>query len=312
MRIGFDKADFDQLAELWNSFYPAKYRIDAEILRQNSVDSHLFDWGASMIETEGDDAFAFVIVKKSAASLYRGPDPDQAHLSAIAFKHPTQAIDLLSASKKILINRGVYRIVFGQDSRHFFPGCPLEATSLRDLLMVEGFESGTEQFDLEYDLTNYVEEVALPKDAKVRPIQPEESSVLREFLEREFPGRWRYDVMAKIDLEERSDFVDGLWVDEKLEGFSFTQDSSHRFPIAGGVWRQSLGASWGTLGPIGVSKSLRGKGYGNALLSESLHGLKRLGVRNCLIDWTTLVDFYGKHGFVPTHSYNSYTLMLNP
>ncbi len=311
MRIGFDKANFDQLAELWNAFYPEKYRIDADILRQNSVDSHLFDWGASIIEVEDNQVVAFAIVKKSAASLYRGPDPDQAHLSAIAFKHPNHAIDLFSESKKILLNRGVYRVIFGQDSRHFFPGCPLEANTLRDFLMVEGFESGVEQFDLQYDLANYVEEVPIPENARIRPVQLEEASILREFLEREFPGRWRYDTLAKIGLEERSDFVDGLWIDERLEGFSFTQDSSHKFPIAGGVWRQSLGPDWGTLGPIGISKSFRGKGYGNALLSESLLGLKRLGVRNCLIDWTTLVDFYAKHGFVPTHTYNSYTLQLN-
>jgi len=60
---------------------------------------------------------------------------------------------------------------------------------------------------------------------------------------------------------------------------------------------------WGQLGPIGVSKDARGKGYGGALLDAGLRYLRDQGVRGCVIDWTDLVDFYGKFGFKPYREY---------
>lgn len=322
MRIGFDKANFDQLAALWNDVYPEKFAVDAEILRRNTVDSHLFDWGSSIIEVDNGVPIAFLAVKKSAAPLFRGPDPDQAHITALAFRNPLCAVDLMSYAKKLLLNRGVYKLIFGQDTRHFFPGCPEEMSSLRDFLMVEGFEEGSEQVDLEADLAQYdpPSDVLMPLSSypgleaesgpSVKPISDEHRDLLREFLEREFPGRWRYDTFAKISEEERSDFVYGLFIDGRIEGFAITQDWTHRLPIAGCVWRKNLGDQWGGLGPIGVSKSLRGQGYGDALLAASLLGLKQRGVRRCIIDWTNLVDFYGKHGFDVSRRYKTFTLQL--
>jgi predicted N-acetyltransferase YhbS len=60
---------------------------------------------------------------------------------------------------------------------------------------------------------------------------------------------------------------------------------------------------WGQLGPIGVSQDTRGKGYGGALLDAGLRYLRDQGVRGCVIDWTDLVDFYGKFGFKPYRKY---------
>lgn len=324
MRLGFDRADFDKLAGLWNEFYPEKFRIDSELLRLNTIDSHLFDWGASIIESDEDGPVAFVAVKKSAASLYRGPDPDQAHITGLAYRSAPAMVDLLSYTKKLLANRGVFKLYFGQDTRHFFPGCPVDSPSLRDFLIVEGFEEDGDQMDLELDLREY----AVPRSSLaqlggypgcpapqsdlpyVRAIEENDREALRAFLEREFPGRWRYDVFAKIASEERSDFVYGLWIDGRIEGFAMTQDFTHRLPIGGGAWRLSLGLRWGSLGPIGVSKALRGKGLGNALLAAGLSGLKLRGVENCVIDWTTLETFYEKHGFQPTRRYTSFALNL--
>jgi predicted N-acetyltransferase YhbS len=60
---------------------------------------------------------------------------------------------------------------------------------------------------------------------------------------------------------------------------------------------------WGQLGPIGVSKDVRGKGYGGCLLDASLLHLHMRGIRGCVIDWTDLVNFYGKFGFKPYREY---------
>jgi predicted N-acetyltransferase YhbS len=65
--------------------------------------------------------------------------------------------------------------------------------------------------------------------------------------------------------------------------------STHWFPL--------LGNAWGGLGPIGIAASHRGRGLGLALLAAGLQHLRTQGVEQAIIDWTDLVDFYGRFGF---------------
>lgn len=320
MRLGFDRANFDGLADLWNRVAPPMFAMSSEQIRLCTTDSPLFDWGASLIEIEDGVPTAFIAVKRSAASLFSGPDADTHHITALAFTSPIQAIDLMSYVKQLLRNRGAYSLRFGGDHQHVFPGCPTEWQTLKDFLVVEGFEEGPEQFDVESDIASFHAMPflhALMEQGKlvyeVRQAQLEDIPHLLMFLDREFPGRWYFDTKRKVEREERSDFVHILCRlgEPQVLGFSITQDGSHRFPIAGAVWKQSLGPNWGTLGPIGIAKSLRGKGLGGALLAGSLDMLRRQGVQKCLIDWTTLVEFYGQYGFSPTRKYVSMTLPLD-
>ncbi|HVL38020.1 MAG TPA: GNAT family N-acetyltransferase [Fimbriimonadaceae bacterium] len=330
MRIGFQEAKVNDLVELWKECYPEKYWVSPELFKANTIESPLFDWGASSVELGiNGTPLGFVVVKKCASPrLWKGQDPDQAHVCACAFKEPQVGVDLFSFVKRLLRNRGIYRLVFGQDSRHFFPGCPSDCQSLRDFLIIEGFQEGAEAVDLERDVTDYAPPPAVAiesgahsneyalrdregAEATVRPIAQEDQAALRIFLNREFPGRWAYDTLNKIDLEERSDFVYGLFYEGTLHGFATTQDWTHRLPVGGGVWNLALGDRWGALGPIGVSRRVRGKGLGNGLLAAALNGLRERGARRTIIDWTALAPFYERHGFEITRTYRSFVLRLD-
>ena len=316
MPLAFQEADFEVLAEAWNACHPKRYAVTPELLRANSVESPVFDWGASLIEYGINGKIAgFALVKRSAASLYPGPNPDDSHLSGIVYTDPKFGVDLLEHVKKVLRQRGSYRLVFGQDSRHFFPGCPSDHSTLKDFLTVEGFETGGEAHDVAMDLAEYeppkgVAET-MKKGLEVRPIEHAEASMLDQFLGREFSGRWRYDVAQSVEREGRADFVYGLFVDGELGGFAFTQCSNCKMPIGGAVFLSDLGDNWCSLGPIGVAKGLRGNGYGDALLAGALLQMKAAGRRRCVIDWTGLLDWYGKHGFQPFRSYRSAVLKLD-
>lgn len=316
MRLSWQHADFEALASLWNSTVPAKYPIDAELLKQNTIDSPVFDWGASAIEVMDDQILGFIAVKRSAnPQLYRGPSYDQSHISALVCVNGESGVDLIAHAKGVLRPRGVDKLVFGQDSRHFWPGCPTDCPRLTSLLMVSGFEPSADAHDLESDLSAYddsaYDEALTKASARVRICTDTDRPALSQFLRKEFPGRWEYDVKHKIEVEARTDFVMLLDVAGSIEGFALLQNASHRVPIAGATWRGSLGQNWATLGPIGVSRGVRGKGLGDALLGKSLGTLRDSGHRRCLIDWTTLVDWYGKHGFTVTRTYTPMTLRLD-
>jgi len=290
MKRSFRDADFDRLAAFWNGCAPEKYWIDGEQLRLNTVDSPVFDWGASCIEDADGEILGFVSIKKSAATLYPGPDQDVAHLSAMR-------------------NRGFTRLQFGQDSRHFFPGCPIDYPALSSFLTVEGFSEGGEVVDLERSLIGYENPYPTPQGDEMRAVTASDLPALVEFFDREFPARWKYDTMKKVEIEGPS-CVFALFHGSRIDGFALVQDSSNKAPIGGAVWHVSLGPNWGALGAIGVSKEMRGRGSGIALLGCALEYLRDRGVDQCIIDWTGLIDFYGKHGFLPSRRYKSMSLAL--
>jgi len=310
MKVSFRDVDFEQLAEFWNGFYPERYRINADLLRLNTVDSPVFDWGASCVQMGDGEMIGFVIVKKSPARLYKASDPDQAHLGAIGFCDPHYGVDLLADLKELLRNRGASKIVFGQDSRHFFPGCPEDFSALTGFLMVEGFVGTGVACDLERDLSSYENPYPIPEGDELRVVEEKDIPALNEFFSREFPDRWRYDVMKKVEIEGPS-CVFGLFHGNRVDGFALIQHNEHRAPIGGAVWRDDLGDNWGSLGPIGVSAALRGRGSGHALLGEALAHLRNKGAQRSIIDWTGLVDFYGRHGFEVTRRYRYLSLSLD-
>lgn len=325
MRQTFRKADFRALEATWNTFYPPRYRVDAEAIERHTIGCPLFDWGASMIDSVENRALAFVAIKRSATpKCFAGMDPDQAHLSAVAYLDPADGVDLFAEVKRTLKNRGFTKIVVGQDIDHFFSGCPDDCCNLKSFLMIEGFEEGGENVDLERDLGDYTPPAGSldplgawpgnPSTAKEKPyvaeMKPDDREALLTFLKREFPGRWTHDTMSKLEREACTDFVYLLWVEGKVEGFASTQNWTHVGPSCGAVWHLDLGEHWGALGPIGVSASVRGRGLGNALLGAALQGLHLRGVRRTIIDWTGLVDFYGGHGFEVARRHRSYELAL--
>jgi predicted N-acetyltransferase YhbS len=311
-RIDFRGADFAALADLWNRFYPPKFALDADLLRQNTVGSPLFDWGASSIMVDGDRPTAFVAIKKSAARLYKGPDPDEAHLTALAYDESSDAVDLLGFSKSLLRNRGASRLAFGRDSRHFFPGCPEEVGAICGFLTVEAFDKSRETFDLTRDLSDYVNPAKPVDKGEFRRLRPEDRTSMNRFFQRSFPHRWAYDVAEKIAVDGIEASVFGLLLDGEVQGFALLQDWTHSLCIGGAVWRAGLGENWGSLGPIGIAESIRKQGLGDALLGAALEDLKARGVRRCIIDWTGLVDFYGRHGFNVENTYRYSQLSLEP
>ncbi|MEQ1935260.1 MAG: GNAT family N-acetyltransferase, partial [Fimbriimonadaceae bacterium] len=225
------------------------------------------------------------------------------------FQDPQIGVDMMQFCKQILIQRGIDHLVFGQDIDHFFPGCPLDHGGLKDFLLIEGFDEGEPVSDLVMDLAEYSYS---PKvDADIRSCTEADIAALDAFLGNAFPGRWRFDCLRKISHEGKSQFVDLLWIDGAVMGFSVTQTQECQLPIAGAVWARFHGDNWCALGPIGVSQAVRGQGFGDALLGASLARLRASGNRVCLIDWTSLTDWYGKHGFKPASTYLTFSLTLS-
>lgn len=302
MRIALDQADFAELAGHWEAVYGARFRVSPDLLRMKTLGCPTYEPAYSYAEP----GQGFVAVKRSSSELYPGPDPSRWHLCALA-----GTAEFIGRALAELGRVPAGSLAFGQDSSHLLPGCPLESPMGLALRSAGFIPSGVE-VDLERDLGDFTYDSRFdpPTGVELRWVEQRDVPDLEAFLAQEFPGRWRHDVMSKIEVEGRSDMVMGLFVGGRCEGFALTQQEGCLAPIGGAVWLADLGPSWGSLGPIGVSQAVRGMKLGGAVLHHGLWGLHQRGARQTIIDWTTLVEFYGREGFVPTRRYETLVLPL--
>lgn len=294
-------SDLGSTIQLWNHVLPNKFRTTPEQFLLNTTDSGLVVDEATRFDEDG-----FVVVKRSGYGLFDGPEPTWYHIHCLISPDDAARAQLLDHALGVVRGLGATKVFYGQDLRHFFPGPPVECTELQQTLENAGFQKGGECVDLERDMVDYTVPAGVFEragNAEFRACTADDVPLLAEFLNREFPRRWKYDVLRKIELENRPDIVFGVFVDGVCEGFALTQEAGCKVPIAGAVWNPDLGPQWGSLGPIGVSERVRGRGLGNAILAFGLQGLHERGARRSIIDWTTLIEFYGIHGFEVNRRY---------
>ncbi len=243
-----------------------------------------------------------------------GTPPQTGWIDAIAVASIAQrrgiGSALLAWAEEWLRAQGCTRFRLGGSLHPFAPGYPVELANAAFFLK-RGYaaRAGDSQVcDLARDLDDWqpTPRTTRGDSITIRPAQRGDELAIRQFFKREFPDRWRFELEEFVRERGRwSDYI-VLFTERGVDGFArLTFEDSER-PIER-FYPQRLPRPWGQLGPLGVSKDVRGKGYGGALLDAALSHLRDRGVRGCVIDWTGLVDLYGKFGFKP---YRWYTMML--
>lgn len=290
-----DSGDLPAFADAWAGIYGERFRISAADIQRQALDHPLF-----MAEASGGNGHAWIALKRPPQGrLFIGDRSDRVHITAWAGSSWEAMNEVL---QQALVRAQCGDAVFGQDHDHIWPGAPQHLWPKFD-----GWSLSGDAHDVERNLEGYEPYegclAPLTGDTLVRQARSEDSRALEAFLAEEFPGRWHYDGMRKLRSEPEE--LDLLFRGEECIGFSITQSPSTAHPVSGAMWRHSLGENWRTLGPIGVSAKVRGQGLGHALLGASLQRLAQSGGKRCLIDWTTLVDFYGRHGFESARKYRT-------
>ena len=203
---------------------------------------------------------------------------------------------LLTWAEGWLQAQGCTRIRLGGSLRPFAPGIPT-ATGAEAFFARRGYIESATDYDMAANLATYTRPASVREvDAAARPAQRGQEEQLLGFLLREFPGRWRYEAEEYLATGGRiSDFM-LLWTARGVDGCCRMTFEDSAWPMER-FYPYRLPRPWGQVGSIGISADCRGKGYGAALLDAALRRLHNNGVNGCVIDWTGLVEFYGKFGF---------------
>jgi GNAT superfamily N-acetyltransferase len=211
---------------------------------------------------------------------------------------------LLKWAEDWLRDNGCTSARLGGSLRPFAPGVPTELDA--DFFRAQGYAaraSSAETWDLGLDLREYVSPAFVRAEHLIlRSARETDIAALHAFLEREFPGRWRYELEQHgRDGARISDYM----ILESERGIDacclMTLEDSQR-PVER-FYPSPLPRPWGQTGSIGVSADRRNAGYGSALLDASLRNLRARGVRGCIIDWTDLAAYYERFGFKRQRSY---------
>jgi GNAT superfamily N-acetyltransferase len=226
---------------------------------------------------------------------------------AVAPDHQRRGLGnaLLAWAEARLREQGVTDVQLGGSVRSVVPALPVELAN-EPFFAKRGFTRAGAQpyvWDVGRDLRGYASpECVQPTDGEALPGQPGQEGDLLRFLEREFPGHWRVDLEDFLHLGGRiGDYV-LLWTSRGVDGFCKLTFGDSVQPLER-YYPYGLPQPWGQLGPIGVSADCRGKGYGAAIMDAGLRRLGEAGVIGCLIDWTSIVDFYARFGFAPHRQY---------
>jgi GNAT superfamily N-acetyltransferase len=220
---------------------------------------------------------------------------------------------LLEWAEDWLQARGRTRIRLGGGICPFAPGVAAEWNV--PFFRAHGYAPRDENPSVQ-DFGRDLREYASPSFLRVvagdcRPAQAGDVNGLREFLTREFPGRWLYEFEQHLRDGAR---VGDYMLLETARGIDaccvMTFEDSVR-PVER-YYPSPLPRPWGQVGAIGVSADRRGAGYGSALLDAALHHLRARGVRGCIIDWTHHVGYYERFGFQPRRKYEMLVKDLRP
>jgi GNAT superfamily N-acetyltransferase len=306
MLTPFTPTHADDAVRIWNAASHTDYLITERFLRYNMIPI-TGEVIQGRVAIHHGEAVGFVL----ACAVMDDPAITLSWVSAIAV-HPSaqrQGIgsELLTWAEGWLKEKGCKRIRIGGNLRPFLPGLPYVMRDNAVFFAKHGYQSPFSQpyeYDIARSLKDYQSIYSKPAHADLTPIQPGDERLLLDFLHREYPGRWEFEACESVKNGGRaSDFL-LLRVHGEVQGFCWLTLSDSERPIER-FYPQRLPQPWGQFGPLGLSKAVRGQGLGGYLIDAAASHMKSLGVDGCVVDWTSLVELYGKFGFKVYNQYLS-------
>lgn len=319
-----DASESEALVGIWNAAFGADLRITLRFMRFNTQ-LPLGAVQAGRVATQNGLPVAFVLASALPNDPLTSP-PEVGWIDALAVQPEWQrqglGSELLAWAVQWLKEQHCTQARLGGSLRPFVAGYPVELGDA-SFFHKRGYADRADSarvWDVARDLGDYVGAVraapttsagetgerAEPTPIRIRPAQAGDKNGLLEFFEREFPNRWRFEYQEFLRMKGRiSDWLI-LLTSRGVDGFArmMFEDSVQPYER---FYPYRLPRPWGQLGPLGVSRTIRGHGCGRRLLDAAVTHLRERGVRGAVIDWTGLLDFYAKFGFRPFREY----LVLN-
>jgi GNAT superfamily N-acetyltransferase len=301
-----------EMVNLWNRVLGNEFPMREELFDQNSFLDVNTDWRASRILLNDEGAVVgYIVAKRWQDPLDVGIGTETGWIQVLLVdpKYRNQGCGsrLLTHAEKELAGAGVNRVLLGRDTWHYFPGLPVEYKDAAEWFERKGYSSKWEEFDL---ICGYDEhsngDFTVPGDVSASLAAEEDQKELLAFLKESFPGRWEYEAIQYFEKGGTGREFVLVKKDERIIGFCRINGWESPIIAQNTYWSPLVEGELGGIGPLGVAASERKNGYGLMVVKAAVAFLRKRGIRSIVIDWTGLIDFYGKLGFEVWKKYVSY------
>ena len=200
-------------------------------------------------------------------------------------------------------DRGIERLEAGGAMFYLWGGVPEDLPGAGGFSEAIGFELGGVSWDLRGDVSDLrVDDAssALLREERltVEPAAAADVAAALAFVLAEFGGEWWHE--TSWFLAQGGDPATLLLLrdaDRRVLGLARIHRPDVRPIGPPHFWAARRAPAAGGLGPIGIAAERRGQGLGRALLVVALDRLRRAGLTDVVIDLTSLMGYYGRHGF---------------
>jgi GNAT superfamily N-acetyltransferase len=203
---------------------------------------------------------------------------------------------LLHKTEIEMKSQGIKELFYGSAApRYFLPGVAAEDRATQALLDKHEWKSGSERINLSLPLTDELPSPPRdPQDITTGLITEADRNNLKSFITTEFSESWWMEIESVFHPAEKA--------------FGIT--AHHKSKIAGFAAVHATNPNW--FGPMGVSKTMQGRGIGRLLLLKALNEATAKATEHLTIPWAN-EPFYNKClGKLPRRVFIKYSKNISP
>ncbi|MBX3061660.1 MAG: GNAT family N-acetyltransferase [Anaerolineae bacterium] len=302
----YSNSDFEAIYALWQATMSDRWQLTPRFLRRMLHEGYpSYQEGDYWVAEEAGRVIGFVAAQydptdKSAGIALLMVSPDKQR-QGIGTRLHTAAMERLRGYDYATIN-----LAHGGGDG-LFPGVPTDPPDSMAFFSANGWGFPDTSYDLIQNLTDYQTPAGMVERAEQQgivlrtPKDAAEASAVVEFEQINFPF-WRRFFAETVQAGRYGDIL-AAWDGSTVVGSLLMDRADIEGMSTTALWHLMLGDDMGTIGAVGVEEARQGRGIGLALVARASEMVKQRGVRQCVIGWTGLLNFYGKLGYRVWRSY---------
>ncbi len=311
--------DAKPVHDLWMRSLGSNYPISERVFGQNIHGNPHYESGDGLVVRQDNKVIGFCLTRiRRTAS--RKDTPREGGIVALLIDpvHQRQGLGakMLEHAEMLLQRQGITSLTAGACGLYrLWPGIPTDLEGAHAFFASHGYEMERGVFDLVRNLRDYTQPQSVVdtiqrESVRIEPASEDDVAPLLAFERREFSG-WEAGMRVMCAAGD-TDHIILVRDHGRIIGSLQTFSPASRFRAVNVAWEMLLGEDMGGMAAVGVAESHRGRGLGLALCGVASEILKSRGVGQCHIDWTSLVDFYGRLGYNPWREYWMASKKLEP
>ncbi|QOY37132.1 GNAT family N-acetyltransferase [Anaerobacillus isosaccharinicus] len=297
-----------ELVQLWNKNVGSHFPITEQLVERNLLSNRWVDRNNSYLALVDGTLVGFLITKKPLEN-----EQKRVWISSLLvdkdWRKKGIGTQLLHHFEQRLVPET--EILIGMDRYHLFPGIPAQLSEAIYFFEKKGYTISGKAYDLRTKISKYKSQYPLEEMYLVRRLREGEQPALFTLLKENFSQRWYDDTLELVDREREIAGTIGLFRGNTLIGFAHVHTFNDGYFGPSVYWKARLEANYGGLGPIGLAKEYQGKGLGTAFFDQIVLLLQKEGIEDMVVDWTILLNYYGKFGFDVWNEYLHGTKVTN-